>query len=143
MNNDLSGKISGSIANNLTTTDSGYVLDARQGKTLNDNKANKTWTIIIVNVHITTSLNYSLPTAAKNANEIILYVGIPTINNSRTTIFIPKDYNMPIGYVYGEGSYKTTSILHYDTTNSKIICAEETTTGWSSGVASILNILYR
>lgn len=34
----LEGQAVGSIANNLTTTDEGYALDARQGKVLNDKK---------------------------------------------------------------------------------------------------------
>lgn len=36
LNDSLAGKADGSVANNLTTTASGYVLDARQGKALND-----------------------------------------------------------------------------------------------------------
>lgn len=36
INTTLAGKADGSVANNLTTTASGYVLDARQGKALND-----------------------------------------------------------------------------------------------------------
>ena len=34
--NSLDAKVTGSVANNLTTTTSGYVLDARQGKALAD-----------------------------------------------------------------------------------------------------------
>lgn len=37
----LEGQAVGSIANNLTTTDEGYALDARQGKVLDDKKLDK------------------------------------------------------------------------------------------------------
>lgn len=61
INSTLANKVDTSdIANNLTTTSSGKVLDARQGKTLSDQIAGKLSTSKIANNLTTTSSGYAL-----------------------------------------------------------------------------------
>ena len=50
---DVDALHSGNIANNLTTTSSGYVLDARQGKALNDNLTTVNTTLSTVAAELT------------------------------------------------------------------------------------------
>ena len=61
VNSNLANKVNTSdIANNLTTTSSGKVLDARQGKTLSDQISGKLSTSNIANNLTTTSSGYAL-----------------------------------------------------------------------------------
>ena len=81
INNDLSNKINTSaIANNLTTTESGHVLDARQGKALND----KIRTITFGSVTGTTSSNANL--GLGHANDYIISAWCSDVTGTLVTL---------------------------------------------------------
>ena len=63
----MGGKLDASkVANNLTTTGTGYALDARQGKVLNDSKLSLT---SVVNNTVTTQAGYALDARQGKALE--------------------------------------------------------------------------
>ena len=106
----LQGKVNTSdIANNLTTTDSGKVLDARQGKALNDSLSGKVNTSDVANNLTTTTAGkvldarqgYALSTALTTVESVIAPVE-DGVNYSTT-------YEKNTRFIRGGKLYKVTA----------------------------------
>ena len=102
--------------------------------------SNMTWKYLNINQPLTSGYYYDFPYELKNAKEIEIYVGIPTINSSKQ--WQPLLENTPVGFFYGNNTsyYFDVSILRK---SNKITVNSLSTVGWSDGVAQLLTIRYR
>ena len=79
------------IANNLTTTSSGYVLDARQGKTLSD--ALSTQKINITTATISTKFNNSAVGSGSVTSVSNILTTVPKSSSSTDIVFTRVNFN--------------------------------------------------
>ena len=134
------------IVNNLTTTGSGYALDARQGKTLNDSKLNKSWTFLNSG-DAATGVDVS---SLSNGTEILVIVyrainGVIRLTSKRLTKGIEFTNYSPHYFVEG-GDYGSSFNLFcgiYIDTNYKITCDAYYVDGVNYTSNSFISVYYR
>jgi hypothetical protein len=89
---DANGDMNVPVANNLTTTMSGYVLDARQGKVLNDSLTNRIFVYKDINVYTCANGCYlgSVTNKPENENALGILTKISSVDgNTAFAEFIP------------------------------------------------------
>ena len=130
---EVGKKITGSgIANNLTTTTTGYALDATQGKALNDKLTGTAFSLASFNPNITAG--YGVCTAINNVVTIVYYWAGSIADNNTVIGTVPAAYK-PIAACSGAGVIRfgdeTYPAIYSINANGEIIQA--TTTGVSTG----------
>lgn len=100
------------IANNLTTTSSGYVLDARQGKALNDSLVNLVNNVAVKRIAFedspfNDSLRYAIGYVTDNGVSLNIFIPVPirnaaaSINTTRLMISL----RTPSGGILGGSAF--------------------------------------
>ena len=89
------------VVNNLTTTASGYALDARQGKALNDTKLN---VANVVNNLTTTDSGYALDARqGKALSDLLNTMNIASVTRYATTLTTGATGNIVLGGIINDG----------------------------------------
>lgn len=147
----LKDKINGAfpaanLINNLTTTEAGFGLDARQGKALYDKiteiNGSLEWKQVYVQQSLYEGYEYTLPSEIINANEVKIQVGIATLNHTKQTQSIFKGNVAGFSYIDpGNEGYNFIVSMYLSSTSIK--CNGIITNGWITSIVELLNIYYR
>ena len=129
----VNGKITGTgIANNLTTTSSGYALDARQGKALNNKITGTAFSLASFNPNITAG--YGVCTVINNVVTMVYYWAGSIADNNTVIGTVPAAYK-PINACSGAGVIRfgdeTYPAIYSINANGEIVQAS--TTGVTTG----------